>query len=178
MPEGGRLGWLCESCQNPQTVMIICQDLLCDKNAYLCRFKSQSLSFCQHISLPISDVSAVNSHFLLIVLASRVTFWTQMCSMFWSEWASNSSEKAVASFEVSASTPQSKKVAGLIPALRWTVNLSRVQPHLCSKTTVTDSSVPPATLRAGEAVIELGRVDGCYWSPDFHVLNENMAYCV
>lgn len=94
MPEGGRLGRLCESCQNPQTVMIICQDLLCDKNAYLGRFKSQSVSLCQHFSLPISDVSAVNSHFPLIALTSQATFWTQACVMFWSEWASKSSEKA------------------------------------------------------------------------------------
>lgn len=48
--------------------MIICQDLPRDKNAYLCRFKSQSLSLCQPVLLPISDVSVVNSHFLLIGL--------------------------------------------------------------------------------------------------------------
>lgn len=34
MPEGGGWGWLCGSCQNPQAVMIICQDLLCNKKAY------------------------------------------------------------------------------------------------------------------------------------------------
>lgn len=74
MPEVGHRGRLWESCQNPQTVMIICQDLPLDKNAYLCRFKSQSLSLCQPILLPISDVPAVNSHFLLIGLTSLVTF--------------------------------------------------------------------------------------------------------
>lgn len=47
--EGGGWGWLCGSCQNPQAVMIICQDLLCNKKAYLHRF-SLGLYLCLCLS--------------------------------------------------------------------------------------------------------------------------------
>ena len=69
MPMGG--GWLCQSCQNPQPVMIICQDLLCKKKKKL--ISSDSISVSVFLLTNIAcHVSCVNTELIFFIKQHHV----------------------------------------------------------------------------------------------------------